>query len=76
MALACGTATLAMWPFPYLGLLSLLLLPVTALCWTRLVILSRRAGSAAARVAVVAIATLVATAVTYRWLAGWWPTRS
>ena len=73
---ATATATFALWPFPYLGLLSLPLLPLAAICWTRLIILSRRAGIAARWIPLAAIATLVSVVLLFRWLADWWPTRT
>jgi len=52
----------------------LLVLPVAALCWTRLVIVSRRGGaSAPGLIFTVVVATVIAAALTFHWLRQWWP---
>ena len=70
-AWATGSATMGFFPYPFVGLLSFVLLPFTALGWMTTVRLTRAIPDPAARpinLWMLVLATLVGSAVVFFWL--------
>ena len=68
LAWITGSTVIALCPYQYIGLLSFLLLPLAAICWSRTIILSvpaREGGNRALIVGGLAIGTIIGAAVLF-----------
>ena len=68
LAWMVGSTVIALFPYPYIGFLSFLLLPVAAISWSRTIILSTPARDGGRRTLVVAglaLATLIGAAILF-----------
>jgi hypothetical protein len=68
LAWTTGSTAIALFPYPYMGFVSFLLMPVIAICWTRTVILSKSLRGGPSRAVVLSalmIGTMIGAAVVF-----------
>jgi hypothetical protein len=68
LAWIIGSTVIALFPYPYIGLLSFLLLPLAAIAWSRTIILSvpaREGGNRALIVSGLAVGTIIGAALVF-----------